>query len=180
MNKYLAHAKRATQLQEQKDAMMASQLRKAEMDQKKTEQAFAAHELRCKEYFRTRDAAMERLKKEIEALETRKSERWRELVAEDQWYEYEQDKEVQAIESNLTQSREVYREERMLDSERKSTTDTDATSDRNVANSKQSSSKEKDVSPYNFMLIKQLKGEKKCYVNFLLNEKEGNMKDRST
>ena len=173
MNKYLAHAKRAAQLQEQKDAMMASQLRRAEMDQKRTEKAFEAHEQRCKEYFRTRDAAMERLKKEIEALETRKSERWRELVAEDQWYEYEQDKEVQAIESNLAQSQAVYREERMLDSERKSPTSTNATPGRNAANSKQSSSEEKDVSPYNFMLIKQLKGEKKCYVNFLLNEKRG-------
>jgi hypothetical protein len=79
-----------------------------------------------------------------------------------------------SLETNLDQEREIIRQERMMDSQPRPQPKLNSPSGPTPTPLSAKEAKEaKEESTFHFMLIKMRKGEKKCYVNYLLNEKRG-------
>jgi hypothetical protein len=120
MNKYLAQAKKVSDHQDEKEKAWGERIKRVELEQRKNEKTSKEYEERTTAWINKREAAYILLEKEIAALELRKQERWKQLVAENNWFDYETDKVVMSLETSLEQSREIIGQERMMDSEPKS------------------------------------------------------------
>ncbi len=174
MNKYLARAKDISDSQDEKDRASGERIQRVEQEQRRNERAYKDYEERTTAWINKREAAYVLLEKEIAALESRKHQRWTQLVADNKWFDYENDSEFMSLETNLDQTREIIRQERMMDSQPRPQPKLHSPSGPTPKPLSAMEAKEtKEGSPYHFMLIKMRKGEKKCYVNYLLNEKRG-------